>query len=178
MIFDTGPVTEAITKQMTEPLIPKWIMSQLDGGGIITDTSSAISDAVVGPAVLIALLFFLLSLVELGMSERMNVEMFTKFFAKFIAAFILINSTSILIENIALVSGWIDEEIQETDIKGVSDANILEDGEDSDVDIEGTNDMLSTVEEALDGLLWYERAMIFVSTNIMKTFSFIMFWIR
>lgn len=57
----------------------------------------------------IAALFFLLALVDLGMSERMNFEMFIKFFAKLGVAIALIENFALFIEFGNSLETWLTE---------------------------------------------------------------------
>jgi hypothetical protein len=99
-----------ITEKPTAENIPKALQDASSGFDLcralldpknndtIIAIAEKIAESLVPLAMCICALFFIIALVELGASERMNLEIFMKFFIKLALGILLINSTPNLIE--------------------------------------------------------------------------------
>lgn len=124
-MFDTKSFVDVMVKNICDdPLIPNWVQAQLDSGISLDSTVEGVSSAsmkwgdmqipagisveqtvitninnvLIPAALMIAVVFFLLGLLELGMSERMTPDLFVKTWAKLgISIFLIYGSSQIII---------------------------------------------------------------------------------
>lgn len=83
-----------------------------DGANFLSSFSSMVSDAVVPVAYAIAAAFFILGLIDLGMSERMNLELFTRYFTKLAVAIFMIDNADQFMNLANGITDWLTDLIQ------------------------------------------------------------------
>ena len=124
-MFDTKSFVDVMVKNICDdPLIPDWVQAQLDSGFSFQSTVEGVGEGaasmtwnnmqvsgsveatvvtninsvLIPAALMIAVVFFLLGLLELGMSERMTPDLFVKTWAKLgISIFLIYGSSQIII---------------------------------------------------------------------------------
>ena len=97
-MFDPSWWVDEYMKIAGQDIVPNWVKAILKSGGAEQGVVTNVSTALQGAAIGVAALFFFLSLLELGMSERANPETVVKFFAKFAMSIFFILSTPKFIE--------------------------------------------------------------------------------
>lgn len=100
---DNGPFSTLIDKAVS-----------LNGFGSGKDNfllgfQSSVSASLVPVAYAIALIFFIIALVELGMSERMNIDSFTKFFARLVVGIFMIDNCQKFLDGGQAVADWMGD---------------------------------------------------------------------
>lgn len=99
------------------PNIVNMVTGDGDGGTVIsniqtslTNVASGVTNCMQAVAVAIALLFFLIALLELSTSERLTLEFFIKFFSKLVISIALIYATPALVSGITEFGGALTAE--------------------------------------------------------------------
>lgn len=114
LLFSDQDYIDQVIDQMTRSSISQDVVMNLvsmENYPALTTFVSSLQAPLRVIATVIAALFFLLALVDLGMSERFNLETFTKFLSKLVVAVFLIQNSNYLVTFGNAIGDWAGEEI-------------------------------------------------------------------
>ena len=110
-----------------------------------------IGEAVRPLSYIIAMMFFIIALVELGSSDRMNLDMFIKFFAKLGCAFFLIENSDYMLQFASGVEQALNEAVASLSATGDAGADLIQTVIDS-APTEWYTRVMQTIPNLLGGL--------------------------
>lgn len=179
-MFDTKSFVDVMVKNICDdPLIPNWVQAQLKSGISLDSTVEGVSSAsmkwgdmqipagvsveqtvitninnvLIPAALMIAVVFFLLGLLELGMSERMTPDLFVKTWAKLGISIFLIYGSSQIITFGGAASDYI--------------TSVIETSMSADM-TQFREQVRKAVEDTVKGLGLWKRIMLWMNLNLFQ----------